>query len=169
MGISGMTESQADQQLAPNLVRPATVRRHYPDAPIAAVAAAVFDGQGRVLLVRRARPPRAGQWGLPGGVLDLGERLHDGVRREVREECGIEIEIGGLVAAFEPIHWDAEGLVEYHYVVLDYWARHVSGNPSANDDAAEVIWVAPDTIESFQLNSDTAEVIELARRLWASK
>jgi ADP-ribose pyrophosphatase YjhB (NUDIX family) len=169
MGKSDMTEIQSDRPLVPHQVRPVSVNRRYPDAPIAAIAAAVFDDQGRVLLVRRGRPPRAGLWGLPGGVLDLGERLHDGVRREVREECGVEIEIGGLVAAFEPIHWDSDGIVEYHYVVLDYWARLLSGVATANDDAAAVAWVPSEAIEAYQLSADTAEVIESARSLWASK
>ncbi|MEZ4559502.1 MAG: NUDIX domain-containing protein [Caldilineaceae bacterium] len=109
----------------------------------APVSAGAFGGCGRRRLWRpatcysssRGQPPRQGQWGLPGGLLDLGERLETGVRREVREECGIEIEVMDLVAAFEPIQRDDAGRVEYHYVVLDYWARHVSGTAVAADDA----------------------------------
>ena len=69
--------------------RPVTLNRRYPEAPLVGVAAVIFDRAGRVLLVKRGRPPRAGTWGLPGGLLDLGERLVDGVRREVREELSL--------------------------------------------------------------------------------
>ncbi len=76
------------------------VRRHYPDAPLVGVAAAVFDPAGRVLLVQRGRPPRAGSWGLPGGLLEVGETLVAGVQREVREECGVEIAVGAVAGVF---------------------------------------------------------------------
>jgi ADP-ribose pyrophosphatase YjhB (NUDIX family) len=126
------------------------------------VAAVIFDGDGRVLLVKRGRPPREGTWGLPGGLLDLGERLEDGVKREVREECGVEIEVGGLVAAFEPMQWDEAGRLEYHYVVLDYWARLTGGDAAASDDAAALAWVRRDELDAYTLSADTRSVIEAA-------
>ncbi|MCB9161202.1 MAG: NUDIX domain-containing protein [Caldilineaceae bacterium] len=146
------------QESAPAPVIP----RRYPPVPLVGVAAAVFDATGHVLLVQRGQPPRQGQWGLPGGLLDLGERLETGVRREVREECGIEIEVMDLVAAFEPIQRDDAGRVEYHYVVLDYWARHVSGTAVAADDAAALAWVTQDGLDAFHLSADTADVVRKA-------
>ena len=148
---------------------PVQVSRRYPPAPLAGVAAAVFHASGAVLLVQRGRPPRAGQWGLPGGLLDLGERLEDGVRREVWEECAVEIEIGGLVAAFEPIQRDKDGRIEYHYVVLDYWARHLAGTPVAQDDAAAVAWVAMDELDDYALADDTRSVVERAYGAWQER
>jgi 8-oxo-dGTP diphosphatase len=145
---------------------PVTAQRRYPAAPLVGVGAVVFNAAGQVLLVQRGRPPRQGQWGLPGGLLDLGERLVDGVQREIREECGIEIAVVDLVAAFEPIHWDAEGVVEYHYVVLDYWAHHVSGLPVAQDDAAALAWADVATLEPYQLMADTYGVIMKAYAAW---
>ena len=141
--------------------RPVTLSRRYPEAPLVGVAAVIFDAQGHVLLVKRGRPPRAGAWGLPGGLLDLGERLVDGVRREVSEECGIEIEVGELLAAFEPIQWDDAGQVEYHYVVLDYWARLVSGEAAASDDAAALAWVQQAELDRYPLSADTRAVVEM--------
>ncbi len=114
---------------------PVSVRRRYPDAPLVGVAAAVFNDEGEVLLVQRGQPPRQGSWGLPGGLLDLGERLADGARREVNEECGIEIEVVDIVATFEPIMLDEAGRIEYHYVVIDFLARHLSGKATPQDDA----------------------------------
>lgn len=146
----------------PHVTTPVTLSRRYPAAPMVGTAAVVFDAAGRVLLVRRARPPRAGQWGLPGGLLDLGERLVDGVRREVREECDVEIDVRELVAAFEPIFWDDDGRLEYHYVVLDYWAELRNGEAHAGDDAADTAWANPDELEPYALSKDTANVVARA-------
>lgn len=150
-----------------NAVASGAVRRRYPDAPLVGVAAAVFNAAGQVLLVQRGRPPRVGSWGLPGGLIDVGERLVDGAAREVREECGIEIEVMELVAVFEPIYHDDQGRIEYHYVVLDYWARYVSGEPVASDDAMAVAWVAMADLGDFQLLPETRSVIDSAQRQWS--
>lgn len=145
---------------------PIRARRRYPDAPLVGVGVAVFDTAGRILLIRRGKPPRAGQWGLPGGLIDLGESLAAAAVREVREECGIEIDLGDLVAAFEPIQRDDAGAVEYHYVVLDYWAAHRSGDPVAHDDAADVAWVTLGELASYHLSADTMHVIHQAYQAW---
>ena len=145
---------------------PITVPRRYPPAPLVGVGVVVFNAGGQALLVKRGRPPRAGQWSLPGGLIDVGEKLVEAARREVREECAIEIEIGDFVAVFEPIERDDEDRVEYHYVVLDYWARHVSGEPVAQDDAAAVTWASIEALASFNLRSDTHGVILKAYQAW---
>jgi len=144
--------------------QPITANRRYPAAPLVGVGVVIFNAAGEVLLVQRGRPPRQGQWSLPGGLIDLGERLSDAARREVREECGVEVEIGELVAAFEPIVWDAEGRLEYHYVVLDYWARYLSGEPVAQDDAADIAWVARDALATRAVSAETHRVVAKA---WA--
>lgn len=146
--------------------QPVVARRQYPDAPLVGVAAAVFNADGEVLLARRSRPPRAGSWGLPGGLLDLGEALEDGARREVREECGVEIAIGGIAGVFEPITHDDDGRVEYHYVVIDYWATWISGTPCAGDDAADVRWVALAELPAYALLPDSYAVVQRAHELW---
>lgn len=136
-----------------------TARRRYPDTPRVGVAAAVFNEAGEVLLVKRGRPPGAGTWGIPGGRLELGERLAEGARREVREECGVEIEVGAIISAFESITHDGAGRVEYHYVVVDYWAEYVSGEAAAQDDAAAVAWVGPADLDKYPMPADTRAVI----------
>lgn len=147
---------------------PAPVARRYPAAPLVGVGAAVFDGAGRVLLVQRGRPPRAGSWGLPGGLLDVGERLADGAAREVHEECAVAIRVGGIAGVFEPITHDAAGQVEYHYVVVDFWASYVAGEATAQDDAAAVAWVRLDELSEYQLHPESQRVVEDAHRLWAA-
>jgi ADP-ribose pyrophosphatase YjhB (NUDIX family) len=145
---------------------PTPVRRRYPDAPLVGVAAAVFDEAGRVLLVQRGRPPRAGSWGLPGGLLELGESLVAGVQREVREECGVEIAVGDVAGVFEPITRDEQGRIEYHYIVIDFWASWLSGEAHPHDDAAVVAWAPIDALDDYNLHPDSHKVIEKAHALW---
>lgn len=145
------------------------VRRRYPDAPLVGVAAAVFDAAGRVLLVQRRRPPLAGSWGLPGGLLELGELLIAGVQREVREECGVEIAVGAVAGVFEPITRDERGRIEYHYIVIDFWASWLSGEAHPHDDAAAVAWAPIDTLDAYDLHPDSRKVIEKAYELWRLK
>ena len=87
------------------------------------MGAVVWNGQ-HVLLERRGQPPAQGSWSLPGGLIDIGETAEDAIRREVREECGIEVTVGPVLGFFEPIQRDADGRVRYHYVVVDFLAYH---------------------------------------------
>ena len=114
--------------------------RAYPSQPVAGVGAIVFQ-KDEVLLVRRGTAPQKGLWSLPGGALELGESLHQGVRREVLEETGLEVRVLEFAEAFERIMTDDNGAVEYHYVLLDYLCEPVGGVLAAGDDAAEAAWV----------------------------
>ena len=98
----------------------------YPRRPLIGVGAVVWDGRS-VLLEQRGQPPGEGSWSLPGGLVDVGETAEAAVRREVREECGIEVTVGPLLGVFEPIVRDPDGRVRYHYVVVDYLAYHHGG------------------------------------------
>ena len=97
------------------------MQREFPAAPLVGVGAVVFEA-GRVLLVRRGREPLKGHWSLPGGLVELGERLLDAVVREVREETGLTVEPIELVEVVDRIHWE-ESRVRYHYVIADYLCR----------------------------------------------
>ena len=136
--------------------------REYPDRPIAAVGVVVWRG-GRVLLVRRGKPPREGQWSLPGGAQELGETVFEAAAREVREETGIEIEVVDTVAVVDSISRDGDGGVEYHYTLVDVAARWRSGEVLAGGDAAEVTWADPDALDGYDLWSETLRIIALAR------
>lgn len=138
--------------------------RLYPRRPMVGVGAVVVR-DGAVLLERRGQPPAQGSWSLPGGLVDAGERLEEAVRREVREECGIEVEVGPLLGVFEPIVRDDDGRIRYHYVVLDYLARHLSGDAQIGDDAAELRWVAFDALDDYPLLPATREMIARALSL----
>lgn len=127
--------------------------------PVCAVGAIVLDAEGRVLLVRRARPPGAGLWTVPGGKLEPGETLAQAVAREVREETGLVVEVGALACVVERI---GDG---YHYVILDYCARAIGGALAAGDDAAAARFVGPDELARLPLTDGLAAVVERARAM----
>lgn len=123
------------------------VQREFPQAPLVGVGAVIVH-EGRVLLVRRGREPLKGHWTLPGGLLELGEALADGVAREVREETGLIVEPLELVELLDRIYYESgqesgreSGRVRYHYVIADYLCRVAGGTLCAASDADEVRWV----------------------------
>ncbi|MCK4924498.1 MAG: NUDIX hydrolase [Spirochaetes bacterium] len=133
--------------------------RVYPAKPIVGVGATVFRND-QVLLIRRGNPPLYGDWSLPGGRVKEGEDLKKALRREVREECSIDIKVGDLIAEFEYIERDEEERVKYHYVVFDFKARYVSGKLVRASDALEVRWVPLEQLKEFDLTDKVREVIE---------
>ena len=147
---------------------PITVARRYPGAPQVGVGVAIYNEQGQVLLVQRGRPPGQGTWGLPGGLIDLGEPLHAAAAREVIEELGINVAVQEVVTAFESIHHDDDGRVEYHYVVLEHWARYQGGEPVAQDDAAACAWVAADQLDAYALTAQQRRVLDQTYAAWCA-
>jgi ADP-ribose pyrophosphatase YjhB (NUDIX family) len=115
------------------------MQREYPSSPLVGVGAVIVDDAGRVLLIRRASEPLKGHWSLPGGLLELGESLTDGVRREVREETGLTVEPLELIELLDRIHREAER-VRYHYVIADYLCRVTGGALQAASDADAARW-----------------------------
>jgi 8-oxo-dGTP diphosphatase len=142
-------------------------RREYPDRPVVGVGGVVIS-KGRALLVRRGRAPFQGEWSIPGGMLELGETILEGVRRELREETGIDAEVIELIEVFERIALDGAGKTQYHYVVLDYFCEPISGEAQAGSDAAEVAWAAEAELTQYSLTPTAVRVIhkalEMARK-----
>jgi len=132
--------------------------RHYPDRPIVSVGAVILDGP-RVLLVKRGQPPLKGQWSLPGGVVEGGETLHDALVREVGEETGLLVTVGPVVEVLDRITRDADGRVEYHYVIIDYACRLVGGTLACATDADDARWVERDEVAEYQVTTKVREVI----------
>jgi 8-oxo-dGTP diphosphatase len=133
--------------------------RLYPDRPIVGVGAVVWRGD-RVLLVRRGKPPRQGQWSLPGGAQQLGETLREAVTREVREETGLELSDLRLLTTVDLVDRDPDGRVRYHYTLVDFTAEAPLGEPVAGDDAAAVAWFALDELPGLGLWTETLRIIE---------
>ena len=117
---------------------------------------------GLVLLARRANPPLQGEWSLPGGALELGEKLREGVAREVLEETGLEVEVGLVVEVLDSIFPDADGRTEYHYVLIDYLCRVKAGEMKAASDASELRWANPNELESRNVKPVTTAVVRKA-------
>ena len=133
----------------------------YPNRPLIGIGVVVFKDD-RVLLIRRGKPPRQGQWSLPGGRQRLGERVEEAAAREVREETGLEVAVGGLVDVLDSITRDDRGAVEYHYTLIDLLAEWRSGEARAGHDAAEVAWADPADLGPYHLWSETERIIALA-------
>ena len=120
-----------------------TRTREFPEAPIVGVGAVIIE-QNRVLLVQRGREPLKGKWSLPGGMLELGESLAEGVVREVQEETGLVVEVIELVELLDRVHRESSPdgeRVRYHYVIADYLCRVVGGTLQASSDADAVRWI----------------------------
>jgi mutator protein MutT len=115
------------------------MQREFPSSPLVGVGAVIVEA-GRVLLIRRASEPMKGHWSIPGGLLELGETLTEGVRREVREETGLIVEAIELIELLDRIHLAGER-VRYHYVIADYLCRVIGGRLQAASDADAVRWV----------------------------
>ncbi len=117
-----------------------------------------------VLLVRRGKEPGFGEWSVPGGAVEVGETLEEALRRELREETGIEVEILGLSAVLERIFPDVEEKISYHYVLLDFLCRYASGDPRPGSDVLELCFTPLPGLEHFQLTGQAQEVINRAQQ-----
>ena len=135
--------------------------RTYPSRPYLAVSAAIIR-DGKVLIVRRARPPAFGIFTLPGGGVEIGETLREAVMREVMEETALTIEPLGLAGYREAIARDADGKVERHFVILPFAARFVAGEIALNEELAEARWLVPDELAGLKTTEGLAEIVRAA-------
>ena len=137
--------------------------RRYPKWPMVGVGAIILN-RGRILMAQRGKDPLKGWWSLPGGALETGEALADAVRREVREETGLEVRPLRVFEIFERIMRDERGAPEYHYVLIDYICRISGGELRPGDDVSRVEWVRRSELKDFQITEGTLAVIERAFR-----
>jgi ADP-ribose pyrophosphatase YjhB (NUDIX family) len=135
--------------------------RRYPKRPLVGVGALIFR-RGRILMAQRGKEPLKGLWSLPGGALESGESLDHAVRREVIEETSLVVEPVEVFEIIERILKDAAGVVEYHYVLIDYICRIIGGEPCAGDDVCRVAWMRPEELKGLQITEGTLGVIERA-------
>ena len=139
--------------------------RSYPSRPHVAVGVVVLS-ENHVLLIQRGKPPRKGQWSIPGGAQHIGEKLPQTALREVKEESGLDVELGGLIDALDYIDEDEDAHVRHHYTLIDFWARaDKEQTPIAGEDAADAKWVALSDIEKLGMWEETVRVIKKAVEL----
>jgi len=138
--------------------------RKFPDRPVIGVGAVIVDG-ARVVLVKRAHEPLKGEWSLPGGSVEVGETLVEAVTREVLEETGLHVRVGPVIEILDRIHRDADGRIEYHFVLIDYLCVPTGGVLAADSDAADICWASRDDLAAYGVNATAVAVVTKALEL----
>ena len=138
--------------------------RLYPDRPIVGVGVVVFRGDD-VLLIKRAKPPVSDRWSIPGGAQEIGETVRETALREVAEETGLEVEILDLIDVVDGITRDEGGRAKYHYTLVDFVARWLSGEARAASDAAAARWVSHDALDGIALWDETRRIVARAAEM----
>jgi len=144
-------------------------QRHYPSFPHIGVGVMMVRNINEIphlLLIKRKYNPDAGYWSIPGGHLDLGEKVQDAAVREAYEETGFKTKISKLAGIIDKIMYDKEGNIEYHYLLINYFIEQIEGDPNqppkADDDALDAKFVPFEELKNYQL---TVSLIELLRQL----
>lgn len=112
-------------------------------------------------MVRRRNPPNEGRWAIPGGLVELGETVQDAAAREIKEEVGLTVEIEGLLDVQTDLHWDANSGIEYHYVLVDYLAKPVSGRVRLNSESSDSGWFTEGQVRSLAMSGGTRAVLDM--------
>ena len=142
--------------------------REYPERPIVGIGGVVIH-ENRALLIRRGTEPLFGQWSIPGGSLEVGETLEQGVVRELLEETGLHVQVAGLIEVFEridrtvpPRHVDGQERPRYHYVIVDYLCDRLRGEPRAGGDATDVAYAREAELADFHLTETALRILRKA-------
>ena len=133
-------------------------KRDYPELPLVG-AGALIHKDGKVLLVKRNNEPNKGRWALPGGLVELGEKVEDAVRREVREEVGLEVDLEGLLDVANDIHYDDRGNIRYHYILVDYLAKPTGGRLRLSSESSTSKWFGPKQLQHLNSSDNTKRVV----------
>jgi 8-oxo-dGTP diphosphatase len=139
-------------------------QRLYPTRPIVGVGGVIVDGD-QVVLIKRKYEPLAHRWSIPGGALEVGEPLEEGVARELLEETGLRVRVGPVIEVFDRILRDEDGRVKYHFVLVDYLCLPVGGALQAGDDVSEAEWAHFDALTPYDLTDKATQVLQRAREM----
>jgi 8-oxo-dGTP diphosphatase len=142
--------------------------REYPERPVVGIGGVIID-HGRTLLIRRGSEPLLGEWSIPGGTLELGESLQEGVARELLEETGVEVRVLDLIEVFDRIYLgdgsrgaEVKEKPRFHFVIADYLCERISGEPRAGSDVTDVAFAREDELARFHLTETATRVIKKA-------
>ncbi len=136
-----------------------TRSREFPERPIVGVGAVVLNGDGHVLLVKRAHEPLKGEWSLPGGGVEIGETLEAAVVRELFEETGLNLDVGPVVEVLDRIEYAPDGRVAYHFVIIDYLCHATDDHLVRGSDADDVRWVPVEQLADYRVRENAIAVI----------
>jgi 8-oxo-dGTP diphosphatase len=142
--------------------------REYPERPVVGIGGVIIE-QGRALLIRRGSEPLRGEWSIPGGTLEIGESLQEGVARELFEETGVEVHVLDLIEAFDRIFLDKEASLashkknpRFHFVIVDYLCERISGEARAGSDVTDVAYAREEELARFRLTETATRVLKKA-------
>jgi 8-oxo-dGTP diphosphatase len=142
--------------------------REYPDRPVVGVGGVLIE-DGRTLLIKRGSEPLLGQWSIPGGTLELGESLRDGVAREMLEETGLEVRVLDMIEVFDRIFLEPEAKIldgkprpKYHYVIVDYLCERRNGTAKAGSDVTDLAFATEEELVKFHLTPTAMRVLRQA-------
>jgi 8-oxo-dGTP diphosphatase len=145
-----------------------TSSREYPERPIVGVGGVIIDN-GRALLIRRGSEPLRGEWSIPGGTLELGESLQEGVARELREETGLDVRVLELIEVFDRIFPDESSHASerkpqprFHFVIVDYLCERIGGEPRAGSDVTDVAFATQEELCQYHLTETATRVLKRA-------
>ena len=158
----------AGNQIPGRLEIGGTVSREYPERPMVGVGGVVIV-DGRALLIRRGSEPLRGQWSIPGGTLELGETLEEGVARELLEETGIVVRVGELIEVFDRIYAEDGKIAaqvqkkpRFHYVIVDYLCERIGGEARAGSDVTDVAFASEEELGKFHLTETATRILKKA-------
>ncbi len=137
---------------------PAESKGAYPELPRVAVGTVVIHSQS-ILLVQRGTPPARGEWSIPGGKIRLGETMQEAAEREVLEETGIVVRAGDPVLTFDLIQRDKDNRILFHYIIVDLWAKYLSGSIRSGTDALQAAWIHQDCLDKYSLSPKTRDLL----------
>ena len=142
--------------------------REYPERPVVGVGGVIVDA-GRTVLIRRGTEPLLGQWSIPGGSIEIGETIEEAVRRELREETGLEVRVLELIELFDRIYLENGAAPpqnkkkpRYHYVIADYLCELAGGEPHAGSDVTDLAFAREDELGEFHLTEKATSVLKKA-------
>lgn len=136
--------------------------RLYPSAPMVGVGVVTFNDEKKVLLVKRGNEPSQGLWSIPGGLVQLGERVRDAGVREVKEECNLDVEPEDVISVVDLILKDKEEKVKYHYVLIDYLATYIGGNLMPQSDVTDAGWFSLQELDQLEIPEVTRNILHKA-------
>ena len=121
---------------------------------------AIIIQNGKILIVRRGSEPGKGKWSVPGGLVELGETVEQTVVREVKEECGLDVEVDELIDVVDSMTFDENGKLKYHFVILDFFVKIKGGELRPGNDAKGALWVPLEEVEKYDLTKTFREFLK---------